>query len=78
MKDVKDLPTHVDWRETPNVVSAVKDQVGEAKRGVCLFLAFSLSFSFSVCLFLRVSVRLCLCVFLSFCQTASLSDCLFV
>lgn len=25
-KDVKDLPTHVDWRETPNVVSAVKDQ----------------------------------------------------
>lgn len=33
MKAVKDLPSHVDWRETPNVVSAVKDQVC---RHVCI------------------------------------------
>jgi cathepsin L len=26
MKSVKDLPARVDWRETPNVVSSVKDQ----------------------------------------------------
>jgi hypothetical protein len=27
MKRVQDLPASVDWRETPNVVSSVKDQV---------------------------------------------------
>ena len=28
-KSISELPTHVDWRDTPNVVSAVKDQVVE-------------------------------------------------